>query len=165
MKDEIVEDQQANRVAWLVGFIEGDGSLYLDKTINKRNRWKVTPNMTITNMDYDLICKSEKILKENNIPYFISIRQVKNGICYLLKIRGYKRMKKFIDLVDGMFCGKNELKLILIKDLVNLRLSNLNGNCNSEMDNTEKAIYMKYDELRRQISKGKKHLKAPTSRG
>ena len=145
---------------------EGDGSFFLDKWVTKSNRWKVTPNMRITNMDYELITKSMEILRENDVPFFIEERSIKNGICYNIAVRGYKRMSRLLKiLTNDMFCGKNNQKLVIIKKLVEYRLLKLGGNANSGIDDYEKQIYTEYDVLRRLVSKGKRNLKAPTTKG
>jgi hypothetical protein len=157
-----MDNQLANRVSWLVGFIEGDGSLYLDRHINRRGYWKVTPNIGITNMDYGLIERCIEILSENNVPHFVTHRMVKNGVVYDIKIRGYKRVKKALDVFGDLFMSTKKDKADLKSNLIKIRLSKEH---NAEFSDPEKDIYQQYRNLADLTSKGKKHLKASTIRG
>lgn len=154
MKNDTIDNQQANQISWLAGLICGDGSIYVSKYTPKGYLIKLTPNIRITNMDYDLITTSANILNDNNVGCFIQERRIKSGIVYDLTVRGYKRVKSALDLLIEYLVGNKKKQAKVVLELVNLRLNNISQNCNIKYSNDEKVLYEKLRNLKASTNKG-----------
>ena len=112
--DDIGQSAGKN-LGWLAGFICGDGSICLDKAHIANGRFIYSPKVIITNTDYNLILHSIEILKAFEIGHYITSKKTVNFTAYMIIIKGFKRVKKFLNLIIDYLEGKkkDQAKIIL----------------------------------------------------
>lgn len=154
MKNDTMDNQQANQISWLAGLICGDGSIYISKYTPKGYLVKLTPNISITNMDYNLITESANIFNSNGIGCFIQERKIKGGIVYDLIVRGYKRVQSALNLLIDYLVGNKKRQAEIMLKLVNMRLLDISKNHNIKYSNDELVLYKEFRNLKASTSKG-----------
>lgn len=90
---------------WLGGIIDGEGSIYIEKTLRKHGTIKLQPNIKIGNMDTLIINKIVSEVKKVTGCYILT-KKIKNGNMYYVSIKGYKRCKEImpylVDILHGI---------------------------------------------------------------
>ena len=111
-------------LAWLAGFVEGDGSIGIGKHTQKAGRIIYSPYVRISNTDALLIETCYQILDELDLVYWLHSKKTRNGIAWDLQIKGFKRCKKLLPLLIPELHGKKKkiaelvLEWILSRELV-----------------------------------------------
>jgi hypothetical protein len=122
LEDEMNENETGNQqerlesildLAWLGGIIDGEGTFTLRIHGRKKNRLLISAVFTITNTDFVITDNIERILRENNIPFWVSERktQDKNPNWKPAKEivnMGIRRLLKFIPVILPYLVGKKE---------------------------------------------------------
>lgn len=133
-------------LAWLAGFLEGDGSIILAKQRIGKNRIIYTPLVNVTNTDHSLIEYVSKIMKEYQIGHYFTARKTKNGISKVLLVKGFKRVKKLLPLIIPEMYGKRKQQAICLLEWIHSR--ELTGN-NHTYTEHEMELFEKIKELKK----------------
>jgi len=116
-----VEDWE---LGWLCGFIDGEGSIMLNRTINhdcKKPCWR--PRITIANTDNKSLNKVSEILDSLGLAYNVSWRFPKKDLpSWDLRAYGLKRVKAWLLVITPYLITKR-WKAELMLDFINLRLT------------------------------------------
>ena len=96
---------------WLGGIIDGEGSIYIEKTLRKHGTIKLQPQIKIGNMDTLII---NQIVSEINkaTGCYIQTKRIKNGNMFYVSIKGYKRCKELIPHLIAVLKGVKKYKAI-----------------------------------------------------
>ena len=114
MEKEMGNQQERLKLdlAWLGGVIDGEGTFTLRIHGRKRNKLLITPVFSITNTDFVITDNIERILKENDIPFWVTY--VSNEAHPKWKPKkeivnmGVRRLSKFIPVILPYLVGKEE---------------------------------------------------------
>jgi hypothetical protein len=130
-----MDKTQANDLAWLGGFLDGEGSINLD-CYNKGDTLIVTPRIRFTNSEPNLIKHTKEILTTYSVGVFIQTKEARTllhkdgreyrgkGLSFDVTVSGYKRCRKLIDLIyDHVVSDSKKVRLELMKELIDSRLS------------------------------------------
>ena len=108
-------------LVWLAGFLEGDGSVMLNKERLHPSRVIFSPKIQFTNTDALIIEECARILKENNIGFYINAKRTVNGIAFDLCIKGFKRVEALAPLLVDNLVGKKKLQMELLIEWIKSR--------------------------------------------
>ena len=133
-------------LAWLAGFIDGDGTITLNKQRMSKDRIIYTPLVGVTNTDHSLIEEVAEVLTELEIGYYICQHKTKNGIAKKLFTKGFKRVKKLLPLIIPELRGKKKQQAVLLLEWINSRAQT--GNNNTYTDN-ELLLFAQIKELKK----------------
>ncbi len=114
---------------WLIGIIDGEGSLMLSKSIKGKKIPEYRPRITITNSNPIIISKVKNILTDLNIAfceYKQDKRQHQTRCTYQVHISKICEVNKFSKMLLNRLVGKNRQCIIL------LYLTNNWKNCSLE---------------------------------
>lgn len=123
-------DNQQERLfdlGWLIGVIESEGSFTLCKSCRNKRGYRYTPLITMTNCDETMLDNYKRILSYLDIPFYVYKRRYISGVVKSNRpvigiiTRGYKRVKKMLDIITPFMVSKKEQAEILL-DFVNYRL-------------------------------------------
>ena len=109
-------------LAWLAGFLEGDGSIGLGKH-NQRSAKRIiySPYIRFSNTDALLIENCYNILDELDLKYWLHAKKTKNGTAWELQVKGFKRCKKLIPLLVPNLVGKKKKRAELTLEWIESR--------------------------------------------
>lgn len=93
-------------LAWLAGFLEGDGSIALTKQKMSNDRIILVPGIRFSNTDALIIEECGNILKENNVGFYYSSKYTANAISFDLVVKGFKRVQPLLNLLIPELHGK-----------------------------------------------------------
>jgi hypothetical protein len=125
-------------LAWLAGFLEGDGSIGLGKHTQKGIRIIYSPYIDFSNTDSLLIEHCYKILDDLDLVYWINSKKTKNGTAWDLRVKGFKRCKKILPLLIPELNGKKKKNAELVYEWI---LSRENTGNNTTYTERELEIY------------------------
>jgi hypothetical protein len=108
-------------LAWLAGFLEGDGSVKLNKASMSGNRTIYSPGIVFSNTDPLIIEEVAKILKEHEIGYYIHAKRTVNGIAFDLSVKGFKRVEPLARLLVDYLVGKKLIEMQLLLEWLSSR--------------------------------------------
>ena len=139
-------DNQQGKIAdlaWLAGFIDGEGHIGFRVMRGKRLRaMAVTyynPNIRICNTDQPTLQTVTDILDANGLPYHISHRR--SGInpkwlpAWDLEVDGLKRCKRWLEVITPYLRTKQH-KAILMSEFIALREEHVYGADYTEQEKT-----------------------------
>lgn len=129
-----MDNQQESLLWWLGGIIDGEGCI----TINHHRLHKGMPRETllfkpviaITNTNKLLIETCQKILTDNQIPFWVSYREKQkkgNLPVWCIRIEGIKRCIRAINILSMYIIAKKNQSLLL-KEFCERRLHENKGN-------------------------------------
>lgn len=100
------QERRAFILGWLVGMIEGEGCITLNRTGVTKTKFgtKIGPYISITNMNDLLIQKAIEYIKELELPFHLYIRK---GVLRI-EIFGQRRVKKWLELIKPFLVGKKQ---------------------------------------------------------
>lgn len=133
-------------LAWLAGFLEGDGSIILAKQRMGKNRVIYTPSISLSNTDHTLIEQCSKILEDYKIGHYFTSKKTRNGISRVILVKGFKRTKKLLPLIIPEMYGKKKLQAIYLLEWINSREATGNNNTYIER---ELELFEKIKSLKR----------------
>jgi intein/homing endonuclease len=133
-------------LAWLAGFLEGDGSFTLSKWNRKNGKFIISPKVSCTNTDHTLIEEIHKVLKQFKIGHYISSKNTINGTAKTINIKGFKRVAKFLPIIIPYLRGKKKIQAQLM--LIWIFSRKLTGNNNTYTEN-ELKIYEEVSKLKK----------------
>ena len=118
------------KLGWIVGVIEGEGTIGIHNGAGKGSAASYKPVIKIFNTDKDFIARCHEYLEEFGIPHYIYISNPKivrlnkrYRELYQVTIAGFKRVKIATEILKPeMFSSKSE-QLRILTELVNDRLS------------------------------------------
>ena len=132
MEQSVNTDNQQQTVSdldigWLVGVIEGEGSisLLISKRANRMQALRVEPRVIITNTDPAIIEKCLSILaklgvgrwvkhtRPNNEKYGQLVNKSYKDITYI-HITGYKRVMKLIPIMEKVMAGDKKKRCSIL---------------------------------------------------
>jgi hypothetical protein len=108
-------------LAWLAGFMEGDGSVKLSKARLHPNRIIYSPSITFSNTDALIIEECVSVLKEYNIGCYIHAKRTVNGIAFDLTVKGFKRVEPLALLLVDYLVGKKKTQIELVIEWIQSR--------------------------------------------
>jgi len=129
-----IRQSAGKNLAWLCGFINGDGSITLSKQRMGNNRIIYTPILSITNTDHKLIEESAKVLKEIEVGHYFTTRKTKNGIAKQLVVKGFKRMKRLLPFIIQYLKGSKLEQAELLLEWIESREKTGNNNTYTEYE-------------------------------
>jgi len=152
-----MDETQANDSFWLAGFLDGDGSINLDKRkVNGPSKYWITPRIRFINMDYMLCLEVKKILDKNNIGNFIQtckgrpiveivndkkIRRKSTGLVFQVTVSGYKRCMKLVELLRYKIKAPDKIRrLQLMESYIISRINNYKKKYRHPVTEDELAI-------------------------
>lgn len=141
-----IRQSAGKNLAWISGFLEGDGSIRLNKQRMSKERILYSPSINFTNTDHLLIEKCAEILKELEIGFYIQEKKTKNGIAKTLTVKGFKRVKKFLPYIINEMYGKKKIQAEYLLEWLNSR--EITGNNNTYTEN-EIWLYNEISNLKR----------------
>jgi len=111
--DNQQESSKLIDMAWFAGIIDGEGTLTLvvKYTSNKNRGILITPNISVVNTDELIISNCERILKENDLPFWRTNYKATGNWKerFVLQITGLKRCAKALPVFKDYLIGKREL--------------------------------------------------------
>lgn len=113
-------------LAWLAGFIDGEGSFGLNAQDRKdRQRLQVTPRLTIVNTSLKTIEYIHDLLQRLMIGHLVKSREPSGNrkTRYTIEIIGYKRMQSFFQKIPSEFFITKKEQFQLMNVFVNYRLN------------------------------------------
>lgn len=106
-------------LAWLAGFLEGDGSIGLGKHTQTNGRIIYAPVIRFSNTDALLIEHCYKILEDLDLTtYWIHSKETKNGTAWELQIKGFQRCKKLLPILIPELFGKKRKRAELVLEWI-----------------------------------------------
>lgn len=122
-------------IGWLVGFLEGEGSICL--TINRRKSrtqtFRVAPKVIWTNCDYKMIQKCVNILERMDVDRCLVRANprnnpnglVKNGskIIYYVSVEGLARISRLFSFIAGKLAGEKAARVEVLHRFIQRRLA------------------------------------------
>src|SRR5690242_7481128 len=97
-------ERRAFELGWLVGLIDGEGCFTLTRKTGSKGTPAYFPTIQITNTNFALIRKADRILKDNGLTTYLYSRMPKVGKPYWrLEVTGLKRVKRFMDVMGDLF--------------------------------------------------------------
>ena len=104
-------------LGWLVGMIEGEGWMILAKQLLPSKNYRYVPVIGMNSTSKILADEMARILKSMDVGVWIGKRNSTNpkwADQYMLNVRGFKRCKKLLDIINKYLLHKKEQgKLIL----------------------------------------------------
>lgn len=95
--------------AWLGGILDGEGSIYIEKTLRKNGNIKLQPQIKIGNMDTTII--SEVVSEINKVTgCYVQEKNIKNGKMYYVVVKGFKRCNELLPHLLEILRGVKKLK-------------------------------------------------------
>ena len=124
-------------LAWLAGFLDGEGSFViiqlagkrLTELLEKNQRPYIAPRIVLVNTDEPTLGTVMAILDAHELPYHVSrrvgginVRGNKNADSWDLRVQGMKRCKRWLDvLTPYLHTKKSQAQAML--DLIDSRLT------------------------------------------
>lgn len=108
-------------LAWLAGFLDGDGSVRLNGNTKKDGLKIYVPIISFTNTDALIIEECVRILKENNIGHYLHAKKTVNGMAFDVIVKGFKRSYPLAVLLQEYAVGKKKAELQLLIKWINSR--------------------------------------------
>ena len=143
MSDPVSQSAGKISLAWLAGFYDGEGCLFLG-----RRRRVVDCKVILSNTDHPSIEKASEILKEHRVGHFIYQKKVKDGFrrpSYHLIVDGIKRVDRWLDVMQPYLVTKAS-QAEVIRRFVDYRLGLPRGTPHGE---TEEAMRREIAALKR----------------
>jgi hypothetical protein len=104
-------------LGWLVGMIEGEGWIILNRQLTKSNNYKYVPVIGMNSTSKILADEMSRIIKSMDVGVWEGFRKSKNAKWadqVVLNVRGFKRCKKLLDIIyPHLLLKKEQAKLIL----------------------------------------------------
>lgn len=122
-------NQQATLFArgFLAGMFVGEGSIGFMKYNNPEViRFRCCPRIRIANTDYAIIRDTAASLEVLNIPHCIQKSKSNDKMAWNVCVIGWKRVKRFIDVMLPFIVGNKKFQLDQAKKLIDSRLSKSN---------------------------------------
>lgn len=125
--DNQQENLRRERLAWLGGILDGEGTLTI---IEKRRKTKIgsiyQPTISMVNTDEKIIERCVEIFKENGIPHWVHFydKTKKWKRRWRIEVGGLKRVARTLPIITEFLVGKREQADIL-KEFCELRLNQL----------------------------------------
>ena len=109
---------QQERLAWLAGIVDGEGSITMAKNpTNKKGKYTIRPLVNITNSSVAALRLIEQICEEQGLAYYIKwLEPGKSGRkqwIWRLNVYGQKRVKRFLEIILPYLVIKKEHGLLL----------------------------------------------------
>lgn len=131
-----IDNQQERLLWWLGGIIDGEGCITINHHRLHKNSQKETllfsPNIIIVNTNKIIIDTCEMILRENDIPFYISYvpSQVEKNYKekWAIKISGIKRCVRALNILQPYIIGKKEEAILVKKFCENRLTKNVDSN-------------------------------------
>ena len=146
------ENQQVSsfELGWLCGVIESEGNFSIYKW-TRRKTINYQPWMGIMNTDKMMIEKANELLKRLKIAYYIGKprKLPKRKFCYQIRISGYKRIKRLLDLIGNLLITKRDRAIILkkfVEKRLNLKKQNGCWN-NTHFDQEDESLFQQLRKL------------------
>jgi len=142
------QERRSRDLCWLAGAWEGEGWFVISNI--RRNKKDIKQHYRvecgITNNDIAFIKETLKILKEHNIPTYISVRGRKGNQnpTVRIDIKGYKRVRRFLDTITPHLRAKKLEIAKLLYDFINSREPKHSW---SRYDEYEDSLYRKVKQL------------------
>jgi len=108
-------------LAWLAGYINGDGTLTLNKQRMGKGRIIYTPLVGLTGTDHSLIEEVAEIFKSIGVGFYVTKYATQNGIAKKVFVKGFKRVQKLLPLLIPELRGKKKQQAILLLEWINSR--------------------------------------------
>lgn len=118
------------KLAWLAGIWDGEGSITIFSHIEKDGRRKLCPTIGVANTDIKIIAEIIKILDKHNIRLHLQARRgykKEHSDCYSLITRNMTKIKAFLELLLPYLISKKPQAEILLR-FVNSRLGKIQKN-------------------------------------
>ena len=128
-----IRQSAGKNLAWLAGFIEGDGSIGLGKHV-QHNRTTYSPYIRISNTDALLIENCYKILDNLDLKYWLHSKKTKNGTAWDLQVKGFKRCQKLLPLLIPYLVGKKRKRAELTLEWITSRELTTNNRTYTERE-------------------------------
>ncbi len=110
-----------DKLLYLCGFIDGEGSLFISKTNHKNGKYiSITPVLSITNTDKNIITIISKWLKGVGIITIKKDKREKNKICYNYLKTGFGILPLLNIIIPHLIVRKQQA--IMLKKFIELRL-------------------------------------------
>ncbi len=107
-----------NKLYWLAGAWDGEGSITVFKYREKNNSVKLCPTICFTNTDAKFVAEVVKILDENGIRLHLETINRKNAKeCYQLITRRMETIRKFLDIIAPYLVSKKPQAQLLTRFL------------------------------------------------
>lgn len=128
-------------LAWLAGFYDGEGCLFLG-----RKPRTVYARVILSNTDHPSIERASEILKEHRVGHFI-YQKTKKGYrpSYHLNVDGIKRVQRWLDVMEPYLVTKAAQATVL-RQFVEYRLGLPRGSSHGEY---EERMRLELSELKR----------------
>lgn len=100
-------------IGWLVGLFEGEGCVTLSRSAMSKNKHghKITPYMSITGMNENLMGVAIETIEEFRLPLYVTRRQ---GVIRI-HVAGLGRCKRWIEFLLPYLVGKKEPAEIVLQ--------------------------------------------------
>lgn len=119
--DITMDNQQRsieNRLHWLGGIIDGEGSITVCMSRQRRSPINYSPRIMFVNTDKVIINEGISILKEMNIPHHVAVAvkaKPQHKTCYRVNIGGMKRVLTAAKILHPFVFAKKHKLLAMIK--------------------------------------------------
>ncbi len=134
-----MDNQQRNtaedRLHWLGGIIDGEGSVTVCMSRQRRSPINYSPRICFVNTDVSIIEAGAAILKENDIPFHIA-STCSGGfkVCYRVNIGGMKRSLRAAELLVNYVRGEKKRKMEVMIEWIKYRFSLPHKHPQTEID-------------------------------
>jgi len=121
-----MDNQQSKslyELGWLVGMIEGEGWMILNRQLLPSKNYRYVPVIGMNSTSKILADEMARILKSLDIGVWIGKRNFKNpkwSDQYVLNVRGFKRCKKLLKIINQFLLYK-KVQGELLLDYINYR--------------------------------------------
>lgn len=112
-----------SKLAWLAGFIDGDGHIGIAKRPSKSDSISIIPVIQLVNTDPLIITEIKSICQTHNFAHHIQERTHKKWKTrYYVHFSGFKRANRILNLCCIRFLKGKRQKAEWLSELVNSRL-------------------------------------------
>lgn len=133
---------QKEKLCWLAGIIDGEGSLSLIARQGLKNKIRHSnggiktyfPRVSIGNTDMEMIKEVSEILCDNDVKFYYQLRNKNKNFpnakqMVYIQIEGYRSVKKIIELISPLLkTGQKTRQAKKILEYIEFRLSILESN-------------------------------------
>lgn len=136
-----MDNQQAREVGYLAALLDGEGSLSLDASPDKRGNVRYTPRISVGMTSQATMDKLRFLYVKYEVPYYQTKRVYPEPYLpvYVLEVRRFKYVKRLLELVMDDMAGKKKQAELLIR-FVNSRVDE-NGDVRYHVSNQKGIAY------------------------
>lgn len=154
-----MDNQQVISLAWLAGFVNGDGCINVSRRRRSGGRVNYKPHIMFSNSDPELLEAISEILKTSGVGHYVTWK--KNSGTFKTKnplpvgnitVHGFLRCKKLLELLTPHLRGSKRKQAELAGEWISYRLTHGGPGKHHSYTGYDDAVYEKMAALKRELT-------------